>query len=276
MGTKKIDANIAINYNKKIKAVLVIVYIFIIVSTLSNICFADARAYNKIVNLKVENNELIVVHYHNWSKDSYKKRYDMITTHQNPFTSKNDYAYLECIEKSSGKQIFRKPTPALTIIYISSSSKYIIGLSKIMLHNPYQLVIFDIGGNLLYKKHIAASEAKLTISEFQEFKKKYKEQYAILKSLDSITVKPNVVYIDFLRDNFPIILGDAWHYLIKKETPSHLSENISESITNWVFWYHEPDPEIELKYSKCHQLIAISLLDPKGERFEIPIHTPKK
>lgn len=238
-------------------------------------CVADARSYNEIVNFKVENKEIVVNHYHNWSLETKKKRDAMMATHQNPFLGENDYAFIKCIDKKTGKVLFKKPTPALTYLYISNDSKYIIGLSKIQLNNPYQFVCFDLKGNLIEKKHITPMEAKLSLPEYQVFKKKYNTAFELLESLERITIIDNQVYIDFLSMNMPTIIDEAWNYLVNKITASHLSKNFSDSISNWVFWYNGNDPKIELNYNNMRQLIGISLLDPKGERFEIPIQIDK-
>jgi hypothetical protein len=94
-------------------------------------CFSDEIAYRERLKISVENKDLVIIHYHDWSKDTDKKRNKMITTHQDPFLSDNDYSYLECRDKKTGHQNFKKPVPALTKIQISSDSNYIIGLSKI-------------------------------------------------------------------------------------------------------------------------------------------------
>ncbi|MDQ1349802.1 MAG: hypothetical protein QG657_103 [Acidobacteriota bacterium] len=246
-----------------------------IILIVSAICVADARSYNEIVNLKVENKEIALKHYHNWSLETKKKRDAMMLNHQNPFLVENDYAFIECIDKKTGRRLFKKPTPALTYLYISSDSKYIIGLSKIQLDNPYQFVCFDLEGNLVAKKHITPEEAKLSLSDYQDFKERYSIAYDLLISLERITRIGNEVYIDFSGMNMPIMLGKAWDYLFSKITLSHLSKNFSDSISNWVFWYNAKDPKIELNYNNKGQLIGVSLLDPKGERFEIPIEISK-
>jgi hypothetical protein len=38
---------------------------------------------------------------------------------------------------------------------------------------------------------------------------------------------------------------------------------------------YEENPKIEVRYNNSRQLIGVSLLDPKGERFEIPIEVDK-
>jgi hypothetical protein len=39
--------------------------------------------------------------------------------------------------------------PALTHIWISTDSKYVVGISNVMLRNPYQLVVFNKSGDRL-------------------------------------------------------------------------------------------------------------------------------
>ncbi|MCX6580333.1 MAG: hypothetical protein NT166_09115 [Candidatus Aminicenantes bacterium] len=249
-----------------------IFYLTIILSLTSRVlCFSDEIAYGEKLNLLIENEELTVIHYHDWSKDSYEKRYKMITTHQDPFLNDNDYSYLECRDKKTGRQIFKKPVPALTKIHISNDSNYIIGLSKIKLDNPFQLVIFDKHGNLICKKHIAATESVLTLSEFHDFQKKFPALYKFMMSRKMIVIETDKVYLDYLGCGIQTgITRDTFKFLFSKEAGNHLSEGFSDSVTNHIYWYKEPDPKIKLKYN-CQELIAISLLDPKGKRFMIPI-----
>ena len=58
-----------------------------------------------------------------------------------PFAAENNYSYLLLREKATGTVVFRRPVPALTYIWISSDAKYVVGISKIMIWNPYQLVV---------------------------------------------------------------------------------------------------------------------------------------
>lgn len=237
--------------------------------------FADRIRYNKIANLKVENEKVIVRHYHNWSDSKYEKWYKIFPEEKRFSDMDIDYAYIECYEKKTGNILFKKPSPALTKIHISDDSRYIIGISNIKVINPYQFVVYNRGGDIIYKKHIAASEAKLTLPEYKEFGQRYPSQTKFLEELHRITLYSNSFYIDFLSVGMPEILGKAWVFLIKKEAPNYLSKNFGESVTNYVTWYSEVDPKIELRYNNSRQLIGVSLLDPRGERFEIPIEISK-
>jgi hypothetical protein len=237
--------------------------------------FADWYRYNKIANLKVENEKIIVRHYHNWSDSKYTKWYKMYPEEKRLTDMDINYAYIECFEKKNGNMLFKKASPALTNIYISTDSRYIIGISNIKVINPYQFVVYDRCGDIIYKKHIAPTEAKLTLSEFQSLKQSYSSQTKFLEELRRITLFSNFVYIDFLSIGMPEILGKAWDFLIKKEAPNYLSKNFGESVTNYVTWYKDEDPKIELRYNNEGQLIGVSLLDPKSQRFEIPIEVNK-
>ena len=138
---------------------------------------ADFSGYNKVVELKVESKNYIVIHYHNWSSTTSESRFKMISTNQDPFTKANDYAYVLCIKKSNNDTIFKSPSPALTEIKISDGEEFIVGISKIMLYNPFQFVAYDTSGNILKKQRISSSEAKLTTRDYEEFKVKFHKEF---------------------------------------------------------------------------------------------------
>lgn len=113
---------------------------------------ADAVGYAGVKDLAEENGVLRVEHHHDWSRATEPERYRMITTTKDPFTAANTYSYLRIVEKASGRELFRAPVPALTFLWISPDSKYIVGLSSIKLWNPYQLVVFTRDGRRLFER----------------------------------------------------------------------------------------------------------------------------
>jgi hypothetical protein len=131
--------------------------------------------YDQVKDIQVQNGQLLVTHHHDWSYKTRDERYRMISTHQDPFRSDNNYAYIRCIDKMTGHVVFQKPTPSLSYLWISPDSQYIIGLSDIKLWNPYQLVVFDRSGRLILKMHISPEEATLTPNQFREFQRRYPE-----------------------------------------------------------------------------------------------------
>jgi hypothetical protein len=238
-------------------------------------CNAENYRYVGVGSIVKESDKLIVKHNYEWTHDTYNKWFLKISQTQDPFIEENDFAYISCFDKETGKLIFKKPSPALTSIYISDDSNYIIGLSKIKIMNPFQLVILDRLGNLIDFKHIAATEARLTLEEYEEFTDKYPDAHKFLEKLGRIAHLGNDVFVSHHGMGMPNNLGsDAWTFLNDRNALSHYSNNFGESVTNMTYWYYPPDGQLKL-IMKNQKLVAISLLDLEGERFEINISQPK-
>jgi len=116
------------------------------------VALADAVGYAEVKDIRTQNDVLSVEHHHDWSRATEPARYKMITTTKNPFTAENTYSWLRAVDKASGKELFRAPVPALTLLWISPDSKYVVGLSSIKLWNPYQLVVFTRSGRRVFEK----------------------------------------------------------------------------------------------------------------------------
>jgi hypothetical protein len=114
--------------------------------------FADAVGYADIKDIREQNAALTVEHHHDWSRATEPARYKMITTTHDPFTAENTYSWLRAVDRASGKELFRTPVPALTQLWISPDSRYIVGISSIKLWNPYQLVVFTRSGKRVFQK----------------------------------------------------------------------------------------------------------------------------
>ncbi len=113
---------------------------------------ADFAGYSKVVDLFAETNILRAEHHHDWSESTRSARWKMISTTKDPFSADNDYSFLRLIDKASGAELFRRPVPALSHIWISKDSRYVVGLSNIQLWNTYQLVVFSKSGARLLER----------------------------------------------------------------------------------------------------------------------------
>jgi hypothetical protein len=120
----------------------------------SNSAHADRVGYDKVVNLVAETDTVRVDHHHDWGRATHDARWKMISTTKDPFTADNDYSYLRMYDKATGKELFRRPVPALTHIWISPDSEYVVGISNVMLWNPYQLVVFNKSGDRLLERRL--------------------------------------------------------------------------------------------------------------------------
>lgn len=225
---------------------------------------ADMVPYSEIYDITIENNIYVLHHHHDWSNGT-------LTTDIEPFSERNSYSFLELTNKKNRNVVFRTPVPALTYIWISENSKYIVGLSQIKIDNPIQIVIFDVAGNLLYKEHISPEEACLTEDEYRKFLELYPLSKPILD--DCYKEIEGLIYIDFMQMGMPNEIGEeAFEELcnyIDNCLPRY-SKNFHETVTNFVFWFKEDNPEIQI-HEENGILKKISLLDPAGVRFEIPI-----
>jgi hypothetical protein len=239
----------------------------------TNFAYADRSAYSEIREIKIESRNYSIVHFHNWSKETFDKRYSMINSeHQNILNENNNYAYIKIINKITNEIIVNIPSPALTHLYISKDEQYILGISKIMFYNPYQLIIININGEIIKKRHIVPVEAKMNETEFNIFKNNYTNAFEYLQKNDRIYYVNTYFYIDFCDLNYPVYYGDeAFNYLSNYITENHLSENISSSVTNWIFWFYEKNPRLGFNY-RNNELYSISLRDPKNKRIEIKIN----
>jgi hypothetical protein len=120
----------------------------------SSAAHADGVGYSGVVDLSVETDHLRAEHHHDWGFVSHNARWKMISTARDPFTAENDYSWLRLSNKTTGVELFRYPVPALTHIWISPDSEYVVGISNVMLWNPYQLVVFNRTGDRLLERNM--------------------------------------------------------------------------------------------------------------------------
>lgn len=221
------------------------------------------------------NDKIIVNHSHNWSNSDQirkliKDENDLI------FSEKNDFSYISLTNDDTAIMEWKRPSPALNKIFISENSEYIICLSKIKYYNPYQVVVLKRSGEIIFRRHITAIEAKLSNKEYEEFKNVYNLQDLFLRANYRITIVSDSIFIDYNGENIHDTLGKSCvEYLNRHSEKSHFSANFSEPDDNWIYWYQEPDPQLKFIFNG-DQVERISMCDPKGERFEIIILVPQK
>jgi hypothetical protein len=169
------------------------------------------------------------------------------------------------LRRGPGQRLFRASVPALTRLWISPDSRYVLGLSEIMVWNPYQLVLYDRDGHLLFRRHIAAEEAVFTPREYAQLLTRFPKGKPEIERLT--TREGDRVFVD-LGD--PHRLHGAWNTLYRHLHPSHDSPRFSETVTNFVYWLDPRDAHPKLIESDG-RVTAIELSDPEGVRFRIPV-----
>ena len=142
---------------------------------------ADAIGYSQVLDLRTESGTIMAEHHHDWSDATLAARWKMSSTTKDPFTAENTYSYLRLLDKMSGKERFKKPVPALTYLWISPDSRYIVGLSNVMLSNPYQLVIFSRSGRRLLERNFIGDTRPGVSQSVTNWVHWYKEPVPILR-----------------------------------------------------------------------------------------------
>lgn len=103
---------------------------------LANPAFADRAAYSGVLDLKKTSDALSVEHHHDWSNPAH-------------------LSSLRVVDRTSGKELFDKAVPAITYLWISPDSQYIVGLSNIKYLNQYQLIVLARSGRELLKQDLS-------------------------------------------------------------------------------------------------------------------------
>ncbi len=229
--------------------------------------WADMVGYGETRQFSATNGVLTARHFHNWGSRKISGLFLDFNHHQRFFTAENDFAYVELLD-SAGKVLFHAPSPALTYLWISPDSEYLVGLSSVMLYNPYQLVVWRRDGTLLHSEHISAEVASLSPEQRQEFARKFPEAERFLQQ--RYFTYHDATYLDFLILGVPNEIGeDAFKYLLALEVKHPYSSDFSHSVTNWVGWFDEknPDPKIVSTGGK----LVLQLRSPNGRQMEIPL-----
>ncbi len=118
------------------------------------------------MSISAETNELRAEHIHDWSN---------VTRTRDPFSAYNNSSYLQLSEKLKGTVLFRKPVPALSYIWISPNSKFVVGLSNVKLWNPYQIVVYSESGECLFKQDLVGMKLPGATESVTNYINWYKE-----------------------------------------------------------------------------------------------------
>jgi len=228
-------------------------------------------AYRDTVDIDVEQDDLKVHHRHEWDSSRISTLYLDLAQHEKFFGSDNDFSSLSVVDSQNGAVLFSTPVPALTRLAVLDGGELIVGLSNVMLYNPYQIVVYSRNGERLLAQHVSAVEACLSQADAERFWLEFPRAKSVLEK--RVTVVSQTHYVDYSLLGMPnTIEKDAWDSLVAFSCASHLSPNISESVTNWVFWYDFE--ESNLAALRTDTGWTITLDDPTGETITFKVVSP--
>lgn len=234
-----------------------------------NPVFADRAQYAGRQDLVSQGPTLTVRHQHDWSQLPEQLKFSANT----PFGVETNVSSLEFFDR--GRPVARISSPPLTYLYVTPDSRYVVGLSRIKVWNDVQLVVFDRNARLLLQRHISAKVYGVSNEEYRRLRRVHAETIAELDRHSRLMQtayswrQGDIVYLDiWYRTTEP-----GWSRLFQDLYPgmraSPYSPNFGESVSNFVYWYHEDDPAPRIVES-AGQPELIKLRDPRGIEMSLP------
>ena len=120
----------------------------------------DGSPYREKREIKASKGTLTFYHWHDWASPKLNSLFKDVVKHERFFSEGNDFSFVEL--KEGSEVLFRSASPALSYLWISPDSQFVVGLSDVMLDNPYQLVVWKRDGTLIHREHISAQVARLS------------------------------------------------------------------------------------------------------------------
>lgn len=120
--------------------------------------WSDFKPYSGEVHISDEGKEIIITHIHSrrYGRQWYE---DQIESFSDCDYRLNTQGVLQVFQKS--KRLFCSVVPALTLVWLSPDEQYIVGLSDIKWLNSYQIVVYSITGDLLFRRPIRCEEVNI-------------------------------------------------------------------------------------------------------------------
>ena len=217
---------------------------------------------------------IMVRHHHDWSRvptkdGGWRLRYSAAT----PFGVDDETSNLK-FYSSQGAFVARVPSPPLTYLEITADGRYVIGLSEIKHLNATQLVVFSPKGELLLRRRISAEVYCFDTKGYEELKRKHREAFRQLASYSRLSHdtygwrENDKFYLDISGGIVEPQWSALWRDLYPTMCDSPLSSHFTESVTNWVHWYHNTDPRPHVT-EKDGRPFEVRLRDPRGIEFAV-------
>ena len=227
---------------------------------------ADAVAYGGRHEVRATRGSLTFHHFHDWDSPKLRTLFSDLTHHERFLSPANDFSFVEL--RGGNKVLFRAPSPALTHLWISPDSQFLVGLSDVMRSNPYQLVVWRRDGTLIHREHISAAVAKVSAEQRRDFARRFPTAEQFLAARYFTYGKG--MYLDYSIVGVPNEIGDAaWNYLHPFRVAHPYSGDFAESVTNSVEWFNREHPDLTI--ARTGTGLTLSLRSPGGKRMIIPL-----
>ncbi|NVN95003.1 MAG: hypothetical protein HXX18_06940 [Bacteroidetes bacterium] len=197
----------------------------------------------------------------------------------------DDFVFNDSVNKTSLLHIANRHT-TITIatipiddIIIDDSKELILCLSRAII-SPYQIVLYNFDGKLLFKKIISPFEIVLDSINYVQFCDSFPAflQYAINEK--QILFEKGLYYIDlgywkFLsKEEKEKIQSKKWYkqsHYFPNLFPEYINSNSSARLSKYTNFYSLTDPFYEFEMYQPSQPIGIILNDEFGGKVTIPL-----
>ena len=236
---------------------------------------ADRVLYQETQTLRAEAPGLLVSHWHDWSGIwTPDGKMSLHFTPDTPFGVAETVSVLEFSSKPD-QPARRVSSPPLTDLSISADGRYVIGLSSIKVGNVAQLAVWSSSAELLAWRTITSRLYCLDQAEMERLRAHSPDDFSTLlrwRDQSGVPVgwrEGDRIYLQ--RSPFWPSLTDSLRTRLSEHAcPNPASAAISESVTNWVNWYADDDPQPSV-LERDGQPIALRLRDRSGEMIEIDL-----
>ena len=244
-------------------AVRALALYFVLVAT--GAALADSTAYTTVEELSVEagpyrfSQKLLLEGEGSDSK--------LRSVPVNPFLLSHRPIFVDLEDADSGDLIFRRFAPNLSHLWVDPDFRFFVGLSNVKLNNRVQIVVYDQKGRLIHSEHISPFGACQSTEQWNEFQLRYRESADFL--IASRMVVRSGYFVDFERMGMPDKLGGgAWDHLSQHRCHSPYSNRFDESVSNFVLWFDQGNPELELVYGDGEAPLGLLIKEREWPRCE--------
>ncbi len=121
--------------------------------------WSDSKPYSGTVQIRDEGIVISITHIHTRGQDRRQWYESQVRSFSECHYTHWTQGILQAFRKT--ERIFCTAVPALTLIWLSPDERYIVGLSGIKYANPYQVVVYSITGDLLFRRSIRCVDTNI-------------------------------------------------------------------------------------------------------------------
>lgn len=241
-----------------------ILTVFLIGISLKAICFGIPS--NSVKVIEADSFGIKLLHYHHISaKFRYQQSLEDLYGSNALFNdSLNTESWISATNKETGEVIFKVACSTYSDILVVANGKYFVGLSN-MKQSRYGIVVFNLKGEVIFKKTIFPFEISIQDDELRQYAKLYPCEFLKLIDSNEVSKSKNKWYASL--GSFPIINDSTSSFYLDSLNLSGHRLFQNQGITTGRFnnWFKR-DGETQVRALEFdNELTEIQVLDINKE-----------